>query len=276
MELVVFDLDGTLLNADSKISPFTQDTLAQLTARGVAYTVATGRALHASRGLLDGHGFSLPQVYKNGVLVWHPGQDRYLQHNHLTLPEVEHVLHAVLAQHITPFMFTLEPGNLHAVYHPPLQTEVEKRLAADFSSRGGVEVLPAAQMPADAEISNISALGAAAAVDAVEQMIADEPNLVAYAGTALEGAEFNWIDIHHVEASKGNAVTALRDELGFERVVCFGDSLNDLSMFAEADEAYAPSNAKPELLEAATAVIGHHDADGVAEFLRERFALAAD
>lgn len=273
MELVVFDLDGTLLDADAKLSPLTQDTLRRLAAKGIAYTVATGRALHASRGLLDGHGFSLPQVYKNGVLVWHPGEARYLQHNHLTLPEVEHVLHAVLAQRITPFMFTLEPGNLHAVYHPPLQTDAERRLVADFRSRSGVEVLPASQMPADAEISNISALGAAAAVEVVEQMIADEPNLVAYAGTALEGAEFNWIDIHHVEASKGNAVIALREALGFERVVCFGDSLNDLSMFAAADEAYAPSNAKPELRAAATAVIGHHDQDGVAQFLRERFEL---
>ena len=97
MELVVFDLDGTLLNADSKISTTTKATLAQLATRGVAYTVDTGRALHASRGILDGHGFSLPQVYKNGVLVWHPGQDRYLQHNHLTLPEVEHVLQADFA-----------------------------------------------------------------------------------------------------------------------------------------------------------------------------------
>ena len=225
MELVVFDLDGTLLSADSKISPYTKDTLAQLTASGVAYTVATGRALHASRGLLDGHGFSLPHVYKNGVLVWHPGQGRYLQHNHLTLPEVEHVLHAVLAQHITPFMFTLEPGNLHAVYHPPLQTEVEKRLAADFSSRGGVQVLPAAQMPADAEISNISALGAAQAVDAVEQMIADEPNLVAYAGTALEGAEFNWIIVTvccrrvHLEL-KVSIITASRDHCKTEDNDC--------------------------------------------------------
>jgi len=56
-------------------------------------------------------------------------------------------------------------------------------------------------------------------------------------------------------------------------VICFGDSDNDLSMFATADECYAPSNAKPEVLRAATAVIGHHNEDGVARFLRERFSL---
>jgi Cof subfamily protein (haloacid dehalogenase superfamily) len=275
MDLIVFDLDGTLLNAASKISPYTRETLQRLTSRGIAYTVATGRALHASRDILEGHDFRLPQAYKNGVLIWNPVQQDYSHHNFLTLDEIQHVLEAVMRQHVTPFMSTLEPGNVHAIYHPPLQNEVEERLAADFRSRSGVGVFPASEMPADAEITNVSALGIPSAIDAVEQMISDEPDLVAYAGTALEGAELNWIDIHHVDASKGNAVEVFRRELGASRVLCFGDSNNDLSMFASADESYAPSSAKPEVLEAATAIIGHHDEDGIARFLRERFALDA-
>ncbi|MFP6835144.1 MAG: HAD family hydrolase [Pseudomonadales bacterium] len=273
MDLVVFDLDGTLLNASAKISSYTRKTLELLSKRGIAYTVATGRALHASRGILDGHGFRLPQAYKNGVLIWNPTEKDYSHHNFLTLIEIQHILDAVLRQQVTPFMFTLEPGNVHRVYHPSVQNEVEERLVGDFRSRPGVEVFPASEIPADAEISNISALGAIGAIDAVELMIQDEPELVAYAGTALESAGLNWIDIHHVDASKGNAVQVLKTELGASRVLCFGDSNNDMSMFAMADESYAPSNAKPEVRDAATAVIGHHDQDGIARFLRERFAL---
>lgn len=273
MDLIVFDLDGTLLNASSKISPYTRETLSRLSARGVAYTVATGRALHASRDLLEGHDFRLPQAYKNGVLIWNPAEELYSHHNFLTLPEIQHVLEAVLRQEITPFMFTLEPGHVHAIYHPPLQTAVEEQLVSNFRSRAQVSVFPASQMPADAEITNVSALGVPSAIDAVELMISNEPNLVAYAGNTVEGAEFKWIDIHHVDGSKGNAVEVLRQELGASRVLCFGDSDNDLSMFAAADESYAPENAKPEVRDAATAVIGHHDQDGIARFLRERFGL---
>ncbi|MBP8925179.1 MAG: HAD hydrolase family protein [Pseudomonadales bacterium] len=40
MELVVFDLDGTLLNRDSALSERTVETLRLLSARGIAYTVA--------------------------------------------------------------------------------------------------------------------------------------------------------------------------------------------------------------------------------------------
>jgi len=273
MELIVFDLDGTLLNAAAEISSYTQYTLTRLANNGIPYTVATGRTLHASQQILNSHPFKLPQAFKNGVVIWDPQQQDYSHHNFLELSEIRHILQAIIATGITPFMFTVEPGNAHAVYHPPLQTEAEHQLAADFRARTGVAVKPAAEMPGDADITNISALGAAHAVDAITALIADEAGLVAYAGTALEGAELKWIDIHHHQASKGRAVELLKAELGVSRVLCFGDSDNDLSMFEVADEAYAPSNAKPEVKAAATSVLGHHNEDAVAQFLRSRFAL---
>ena len=47
MELIVFDLDGTLLNRQSTISDYTSETLQLLSKREIAYTVATGRTLSA-------------------------------------------------------------------------------------------------------------------------------------------------------------------------------------------------------------------------------------
>jgi len=273
MELIVFDLDGTLLNSDSVISPYTRETLLRLERRGIAYTVATGRTLHGSREVMEGHGFGLPQIFKNGVMIWHPGREEFSHRNFLTLDEIEHVLQAILAQKITPFIFTLESGNRHAIYHPPLQTDIERKLAGDFGSRYTVDVLPASELPADAEITNISALGEAVAIDAVDQLIAAELNLVAYAGAAIENRDMKWIDIHHSDASKGGAVEVLRDMLGADKLVCFGDSENDLSMFASADECYAPENAKASVKAVATAIIGHHHEDGIARYLRERFEL---
>jgi hydroxymethylpyrimidine pyrophosphatase-like HAD family hydrolase len=59
-------------------------------------------------------------------------------------------------------------------------------------------------------------------------------------------------------------------------VVCFGDSANDIPMFAAADRAYAVANALPEVAAAADAVIDAHDVDAVAEFLRADWRRAAD
>ena len=157
-------------------------------------------------------------------------------------------------------------------YEAP-RTDTERRLAKMFASRSGVEVLPASELPADADVINISALGAPESISPIEALIAGEEHLVAYAGHAMEGAQYRWIDIHHSEASKGGAVETLRAQLGASKVLCFGDSDNDLSMFATADECFAPENAKASVKAAATAVIGHHDEDGIARYLRGRFNI---
>jgi len=48
MELLVFDLDGTLLNAEQQITEYTSETLRLLTANDIPYTLATGRTIHAA------------------------------------------------------------------------------------------------------------------------------------------------------------------------------------------------------------------------------------
>lgn len=273
MELIVFDLDGTLLNRRAEVSEHTRETLQRLSRRGIAYTVATGRTLHAARDLLEGHRFTLPHIYKNGVMIWRPDGDEYSHSNLLSNAEIRRVVEAFMDLGVTPFIFTVEPGNHHAVYHPPMRTDAERRLAHVFAKERGLDVLPVADIPPDADITNISALGLRGAIAAVEQLVHGEKHLVAYAGLALEGEDLHWIDIHHSAASKGGAVAELKRDLGVSRVICFGDSDNDLSMFALADESYAPSNAREEVKAAATAVIGHHDEDGISEFLRRRFQL---
>ena len=273
MDLIVFDLDGTLLNRHSALSDGTRDTLRRLADRGIAYTVATGRTLHAARTLLEGSEFKLPHIYKNGVMIWRPDTGNYSHSNLLAMDETRCVIEEFIANAITPFIFTVEPLDRHGVYHLPLQTRSEHRLAAHFGAIDGLHVSPVAELPHTADITNISALGPRQAISQVEQLVQTEPHLVAYSGPAIEGEELQWIDIHHSEASKGGAIAEIKKDLGVSRVICFGDSDNDLSMFALADECYAPSNAKDSVKAVATAIIGHHDEDGIAAFLRERFEL---
>ena len=275
MELVVFDLDGTLLNSQSVISDYTRDTLQLLTDNGIAYTVATGRTLHASRDILTGHGFALPQAFKNGVVIWHPEHERFSHRNILTTHELGAVVSACMTQGLAPLVFTIDGDREHSVYHPPLRTRAEKYVVTEYSVRRGLSAYPLGDIPDNAQISNISAIGEGDLIKAVIRFVDNEPHLVAYSGVAMEDQNLHWLDIHHSDASKGGAIATLRELTGAKRVVCFGDSDNDASMFATADESYAPENAKQHIKELASAVIGHHDEDGIARFLRERFNLPA-
>lgn len=273
MDLIVFDLDGTLLNAAGEISPFTRETLQLLETREIAYTVATGRTRHGSLEALNGASFPLPQAYKNGVMVWDPARSVYTHRRLLSPAEASPAVEELEAQGLTPFLFAVEDEDVSVAYHAPLRSQVDELLAEDLRSRSGLRLRPLEQMADDAQIANVSALGAPGQVGAAAARGNTVENLVAFASVAIEGADLMWVDIHRRDASKGSAVDTLRAELGVTRVLVFGDSFNDASMFEVADESYAPSNAKPELQELATSVIGHHDEDGIARFLRERFSL---
>ena len=66
---------------------------------------------------------------------------------------------------------------------------------------------------------------------------------------------------------KANAIIQLKDYLGCEKVISFGDAMNDIDMFNISDEAYAVANAFDELKQLAKGVIDSNNDDGVAKWL---------
>ena len=76
-----------------------------------------------------------------------------------------------------------------------------------------------------------------------------------------------WCEIMPRHANKAEAVLRLKEMLGCDRIVCFGDGSNDMTMFRIADECYAMENADDELKAIATGVIGSNNDDGVAKWL---------
>ncbi len=273
MELIVFDLDGTLLNNNSEISDFTRETLALLSAKNIAYTLATGRNLHSAQNIIEGHHFPLPHIYSNGVITWNPIEKTLFLENVLTTAEAVQVMEATLSQGITPFITTIDEKHQQGIYHPKVNSDEEKRLLSTFHIRTNALVKPIEEMPENAQITNISMLGNTLDIEAVEARIRQHAHLIAYSGPAIEGNGLKWMDIHHSDANKGTAVDKLRRQLNVKQLICFGDNDNDLSMFELADECYAPENANTNIKNFSTRVIGHHHEDGVARFLRERFSL---
>ena len=80
-----------------------------------------------------------------------------------------------------------------------------------------------------------------------------------------------YLETFSAEASKANGIRFLREKYGFERVVAFGDNLNDLSMFSQADVKIAVENAHPDVKKAADIIIGSNASDGVTEYLLSKF-----
>ena len=75
-----------------------------------------------------------------------------------------------------------------------------------------------------------------------------------------------WLEIHPRGATKAEAMLVLKKMLGCDKVVCFGDGINDIPMFQAAEECYAVANAEEALKHIATDIIESNENDGVAKW----------
>lgn len=272
-QLIVFDLDRTLLNKSSLLSPFTLQTLRDMDKRGINYTIATGRSYLSAARIIKGHRFSLPQIYTNGVVTWYPAQQAYSFDNYLSVDEGLQAIEAMQVDEANPFINAIDEQGQHYVFHGDFRNKAEQNLLERFSREKDTQMLPVDQIKQGLQITNISMLGPQNDVDSAERYVIEMANLITYSGIAVERDDYRWLDIHHTKANKGSAIEKLKEHMGVDSVICFGDGSNDLTMFEMADECYAPANACEAIKEVATEIIGHHDEDGVAKFLRERFEL---
>lgn len=273
MELVAFDLDGTLLNRHQRLSEYTLETLDRLKAAGIFYTVATGRTHLAAAPCIQDHDFPHWQIFKNGVEWWNPEQDSYRHRHLLAQNHITDFLDFFADNKITPFIFCLEDDGSHRVYHTQLHGHLSDNIANELGNHKNMSLHPLADMTHTSKITNISAMGKPDLIDKIVEASKDYEHLTAYSGGGIYNADAAWLDVHHSKVCKGSALMELKEEIGAERLIVFGDGDNDLSMFATADEAYATDNALDHIKIAAAGVIGHHDEDGVAKYLRKRYDL---
>lgn len=69
------------------------------------------------------------------------------------------------------------------------------------------------------------------------------------------------------EATKANAISKLKAILNCNKIISFGDAINDKPMFKISDECYAVENAVEDLKKISTGVIGTNDSHSVAKWL---------
>ncbi|ADZ91718.1 HAD-IIB family hydrolase [Marinomonas mediterranea] len=273
MELVVFDLDGTLLNKHQALSPFTLETLEAMRDKKIFYTIATGRTHLAARKCLVEHNFQEWMIFKNGVEWWHPLKKQYRHQTSLTKESVEYALTQFELASVTPFIFCITRDGTHKVYHPPVTSPLSDLIENELGKHDELSLHPIQEMAFDDIATNISALGSQQQAVSVVTSLENQNELKAYCGGGVYNKDTFWIDVHHQDACKGSAINTLKSELGATKVLAFGDGDNDLSMFDYADASFAPHNAAPHVKSRATDVIGHHNEDGVAHFLRDYFSL---
>ena len=80
-----------------------------------------------------------------------------------------------------------------------------------------------------------------------------------------------WCEIMLKKATKANAILKLKDMLKCDKIVSFGDAINDISMFKISNQSYAVENSTEELKKYASGIIQSNDNNGVAKWLEMNY-----
>jgi Cof subfamily protein (haloacid dehalogenase superfamily) len=266
--LYISDLDGTLLNRSAELSEYTKTALNAMIAQGLNFTAATARTLASASKILSGLTLRVPVVLMNGVLIYDMERQDYVQVSAFAPETVETVVGVLRRFETTGFMYELDHGAL-TVYHESLERKPLRDFAAERKARYYKSFRHTGSF-ADVSPEHIiyfTLLDTRERLQPVRDALAARPglNLAMYRDVYSEDLWF--LELFGAEASKQNAVNYLRQAYGFERVVGFGDNLNDLPMFAACDVRVAVENAQPEVKAAADHICGANGADGVARWL---------
>lgn len=81
--------------------------------------------------------------------------------------------------------------------------------------------------------------------------------------------EINAWSFSSADGGKEAAVLRLKDRVGADSLIVFGDNHNDIGMMRLADLSFAPAGSAPQALEVADEVIPSNDDDGVAETIEQ-------
>lgn len=278
--LYVTDLDGTLLEPDSTLAEASARQLADLSARGVLVTCATARTPATVAPLLAPARLKIPAIVMTGAASWTFGEDS--PHMADTMPIDSVTARTIIAEFartpITPFIYTLaptEPAPDHdtidichsAPDHDTSRPIIDVYHSAPSLTRAEdffVEPRRALKLkrfnfnrplPDDATVMMFFAMGDQAVIEPLAERIRALTGCAVsvYPDTYLPGLYL--IEVFAPGVSKARAVLALKKRLGADRLVVFGDNLNDLPMMAVADVAVAAPGAQPAVRSAANIIL---------------------
>lgn len=269
--LYISDLDGTLLNADAEINDKTAQTLTTLIQKGLHFSVATARTQATVVQMLQNIPVNVPIILMNGVAIYDLQQKRYTHIEPIAKNGALALLDAIDKQLHSGFLYCIDDGHLSTYYEntdsPTAQAFIEER-QKKYNKK--FTKVTSFRECLSRNIVYYSIDNKKEYLEPAYDTLCRCPDLHVEFYRDIYNTEHWYLEISSANASKKNAVVRLKESGGFDRVVSFGDNLNDLPMFDVSDECYAVRNAKDEVKARATGVIAANTENGVIEFLKNR------
>lgn len=262
--LYVSDLDGTLLRSDQTLSPFTVEAIRSLCAQGMIFSFATARSFPTAMKVTPEIAPKIPVIVKNGAHIMETGTGRRLHSEFFSEEESRRVLALLESYDLCPIVYLFEDDGEINRFCPDRLSEGNRQMLAQngidprYRPCGYEELI-------DGDVFYFRCVSTDDSLRPVHDALVREGFRTLLFCDMYSDSW--WLEVMPQRAAKADGILRLKEMLGCDRIVCFGDGSNDMTMFRIADECYAMENADDELKAIATGVIGSNNDDGVAKWL---------
>ncbi len=269
--LYITDLDGTLLNNSGHLSERTVCIVNDLIEKGMYFTFATARSVYSAKPITSSLNINVPYILMNGVSIYNPENNTYIKNEYIQSEVSSEIIRVFEENNVRCFMYRTEK-NILTAYFTEITTQVMQSFAESRKNNYNKPFVQCTDLAdvADDKTVYFTTTGDYEKILPVKNAVENIKGVnYAFYRDTYTGKYF--LEIFSENASKANGIKYLRNEYGFDKVVCFGDNLNDMAMFGEADVKIAVGNAVSELKKLADFVVLPNENDGVAEWLAENY-----
>lgn len=264
--LYISDLDGTLLTSGQFVSRKSIETLNALSEQGLLFTYATARSLITASKVTEGLDVRIPVIVYNGAFITDGGER--LVKNVFSHDEAENIFHSLSEYGIEPLVYSLIGGEEKFSYIPQRLTRGMRNFLDTRKGDPRRRPLSGEIGMLDGEPFYFTCMDDADSMSEAYEELKNRYYCV-YSNDIYSGDQ--WLEIMPKTATKANAAVQLKKLLECDKLVVFGDGVNDIPLFEASDECCAVSNAAPELKTIADTIIGSNNENSVAEYISLHF-----
>ena len=281
IQLIVSDMDGTLLNDELAISDVNRDAIHAAKKAGIDFMIATGRGYAGALPALTEAGIRCPVISVNGGQIF--DEDGQLDGNiGIDKQRTQKILEAASEQGLYADVVTSDGiYSISKMKRVDMMSSVMQFKNAPMSYKTAL-VLTLARLE-EIQINYINDF---------EDILNDESvqilKVLVFSNFGQKELQpirnqfekdnqlnvtssfFNNIEINHHQAQKGIALERFikSRNIPMEKVMAIGDNFNDVSMLKKAGVSFAMGNAEPEVKEYAKYVTTLNTDHGVAAAIR--------
>lgn len=238
---------------------------------GLDFVIATGRMLDIALDLIKPLKINRPVISDNGTLIYDPISQSYLKKDLFIYNKtVSTIVKEAQDLDITPLIYTISSNDVD-VFHSDINNSMLEKY---YIERKG---LNRNKYNFDAkyikwENRNVYFMIFLDESDKLSLLYDKTKNINGIEASFYPmDAKHSCLEIISDKSGKGQAIDYLKELYKPEKVVCFGDNLNDLCMFEKADIKVTTENAIDQVKEVADIVIGHCNDDSVAKYIKENY-----